>query len=477
MSSTAHLSLCPSDAFAPLWQHPELRFITDPSHLASLSTDWRQRYHGNPYLAIEALSVEALAIVVAYCHDRRIPMVPQGGNTGLCGGSIPDTSHSQVILSTRQLNKILEVDKVNASLIVQAGCTLQQVHDAAQSVGFYFPVSLAAQGTCQIGGNLSTNAGGVHVIRYGMIRDWVLGLEVILPTGARWSSLKKLRKDNTGYPLKELFIGAEGTLGIITAASLKMIPTPTDSIGLWISLDSLHEVTHLLSLFREIAGDRLSAFEVMSKQSLEWVSDYQADWHLPAPLHAWTVWIELHETAPHSRLINWFDEHSAALTAWEERIVVMQTIQEQRKGWQWREGIPSAKKRAVCALNYDIAFPINALESAISDLHKQLSQHFPETQQTLFGHWGDGNIHFSVYVPRDYSMAYLRDREEKISSIIYDITHHYQGSISAEHGLGQLKAGLIQRYQSPVEHEMMQTLKKAFDPYHLMNPGKVVLQN
>lgn len=458
-----------------LKDHPELHFISDPERLSAVSTDQRGRFHGQPLILVEPSNTAAVQTLMAHCYAHRIPVVPQGGNTSMCGGATPDHSGNQIVLSLRRLRAIREVDALNATLTVEAGLTLQEVQEAAKRAGYLFPLSLAAQGTCQIGGNLSTNAGGIHVLRYGMMRDFVLGLEVVLPDGRLWQGLRGLRKDNTGYSLKHLFVGAEGTLGIITAATLKMVPQWAHVLGLWIGAESLEDVDQLLSVFRRIAGDRLTAFEVMSAQTLRWVQMRQPDWILPAPLTTpWIIWVELAESAPKADLLAWLESHLSELDKWQNHLVVTQTTREHAAAWQWREMISDAKKTAVRALNYDISLPISALRLWIYSITDLLREHFPILNCTCYGHWGDGNLHWSIYVSHESPPETLSTIEGHVTTLIYDSVYAHGGSISAEHGLGQLKATLINHYQDPVERALMREIKAALDPRRIMNPGKVV---
>jgi FAD/FMN-containing dehydrogenase len=449
----------------------DLIWMTSPDRLDALSTDWRGDFHGKALIGVEPLTVQALQEVMQYCYQHRISVVPQGGNTGLCGGATPDDSGQQVLLSLRKLAAIRQIDHDNGSMIVETGCTLQNVQEAASEAGFLFPLSLAAQGSCQIGGNLSTNAGGVHVVRYGMMRDLVLGLEVVLPDGRLWSGLRGLKKDNTGYSLKHLFIGAEGTLGVITAATLKLFPAWKECLGVWISVDSLDEVEAIFRLFRDAAGERLAAFEIMSAEALGWVLKCYPDRVLPSQLGAW---IELAETSPCSSLLQWFEDHLSWFDHWVEKMVLMQTPREHQQGWEWRELIPTSEKRATHAWNYDISVPISALKKWIQEVQNSTQALFPDVKTTCFGHWGDGNLHWAVYVDKENNINRLHDIKEAVTKLIYDSVHHYGGSISAEHGLGQLKATLIDQYQGSVERDLMRLIKSAIDPLNLMNPGKVI---
>ncbi|MES2208173.1 MAG: FAD-binding oxidoreductase [Pseudomonadota bacterium] len=464
----------PISTLDSLKEHPDLHFITDADRLNALCTDWRGHFHGKTSLAVEPKNVNGLQVLLAHCHQHGIPVVPQGGNTGLCGGATPDHSGSQLVISLRRLRAIRDIDQLNASMTVEAGCTLEEIQNEAEKAGFLFPLSLAAQGTCQIGGNLATNAGGVHVVRYGMMRDLILGLEVVLPDGRLWSGLRKLKKDNTGYSLKHLFVGSEGTLGIITAATLKMMPRWADVLGVWISVDTLAEIDELLGLFRKAAGDRLCAFEVMSSESLQWVKTSHPDWVFPSPLKKWTAWIELAETAPHSSLLQWFEDHLELFANWADSMQLMQTAREHEQGWRWRENIPTSEKSIVHAYNYDISVPISQLTAWVNSMGALIHGHFPNVQTTCFGHWGDGNLHWGVYVPKETSPEYLNSIKEPLTTLIFDHVHAYQGSISAEHGLGQLKVTTINHYQDAVERDLMRQIKKALDPANLMNPGKVV---
>ncbi len=459
--------------YANLSCYNDLHIITDAEKISNMSTDQRGRFKGTPMIAVEPATVTALQALVSYCHAHNLAMVPQGGNTGLCGGATPDASGTQILISLRRLRTVRHIDQLNATLTIEAGTTLQDIQNIAEQAGYLFPLSLASQGNCQIGGNLSTNAGGVHVLRYGMIRDAVLGLEVILSDGRLWSDLRGLRKDNTGYALKHLFIGAEGTLGIITAVTLKLFPRWSYVMGCWISVQTLDEVDKLLILFRQIAGDRLTAFEVMPELCLRWVQMSHPDWLLPAPLTPWTVWVELAENAPYSDLLSWFEAHMPKLKPWQDKLVITQTSREHHAAWQWRESISAAKKRAVIAINYDISLSISQLHEWIKHIQMELKKSFPLLGCTGYGHWGDGNLHWSVFVSREALPLSLSEIESDINTLIYNSIHAYGGSISAEHGLGQLKARVIEHYQAPIEREMMRSIKQALDPLHLMNPGKI----
>ena len=424
-------------------------------------TDWRRQYSAKAECVVRPASTAEVARVVALCAREGVAVVPQGGNTGLVGGSVPTGTRRELVLSLGRMNHIRNLDTLNDTITVEAGCVLAEVQRAADEAERLFPLSLAAEGSCQIGGNLSTNAGGVNVLRYGNAREQVLGLEVVLPDGRVWDGLRALRKDNTGYDLKHLFLGAEGTLGVITAAVLRLYPRPTARATAWIALGSPREAVELLASLRGRVGDRLSAFELISRFCLEAVLSHVpgARDPLPAP-HPWYVLAEFGDSGPGEALRTLVEEALA-----ENEAVLAQSEEQSRSLWRIRESIPEAQFTNV---KHDISVAVSRTPELIERAGRALAAAFPGAQPYVFGHVGDGNLHYNV------GPESLLKRRAEVNRIVYDAVTALGGSISAEHGLGQLKRDEIHVRKTPLEMELMRTLKKALDPQGLMNPGKLL---
>jgi FAD/FMN-containing dehydrogenase len=430
--------------------------------------DWRRQYSGVAECVVRPASTREVAAVVALCAREDIAVVPQGGNTGLVGGSVPSGRRREIVLSLGRMNRIRALDVLNDTATVEAGCVLAAVQKAAEQAGRLFPLSLAAEGSCQIGGNLSTNAGGVNVLRYGTARDQVLGLEVVLPDGRVWDGLRALRKDNTGYDLKQLFIGAEGTLGIITAAVLRLFPRPTATATAWIALEHPRAAVELLGLLRTRLGERLSAFELISRACLEAVQRHSRDVKDPLPaMHPWYVLAELGDSgepdALRKRVESALDDCAASGALRDATIA--QSGEQSRALWRIRETIPEAQFTNV---KHDISVPVSAIPEFVNIVQDRLRTRFGNIEIYCFGHVGDGNLHYNV--GSEASMP----QSDEISRIVYDTLDALGGSISAEHGLGQLRRDEIRRHKAPLELELMGLLKRALDPKGLMNPGKLL---
>ena len=453
--------------------------ITDTRDLEPYVVDWRGVYHGAAPAAVRPANTAEVAAVVKICAESGTPIVPQGGNTGMCCASVPHATGREIVLSLGRMNRILDVDALNNTIAVEAGCILANIQQAAIAVDRLFPLSLGAEGSCQIGGNLSTNAGGVNVLRYGNTRDLVLGLEVVLPDGSVWHGMRSLRKDNTGYDLKHLFVGAEGTLGIITAAVLKLFPRPRTTVTAWAAVPSPDAALELLALLRERCGDRISAFEILSRNCLDLVLR-----HIPGardPLatpHQWYVLAELAD-AQESDALRIEMEH--VLGAGLDHNLVLDVAiaenQAQAQGmWRLRETIPdAARKEPGMLYRHDIAVAVSRVPAFIAEARVALENAFPGVDIICFGHLGDGNLHYNAFVPgRSRADPAARDAHD-VTQVVYDIVQHYQGSFSAEHGVGLAKLEEMKRYKSDVELGLMHTLKRTLDPQNIMNPGKVLL--
>jgi FAD/FMN-containing dehydrogenase len=435
--------------------------LTEAAQTQPYLTDWRKQYSGPAECVVRPGSTEEVARVVALCAGEGVAVVPQGGNTGLVGGSVPTGARREIVLALGRMNRIRSLDRLNDTATVEAGCVLAALQAAAADAGRLFPLSLAAEGSCQIGGNLSTNAGGVNVLRYGTAREQVLGLEVVLPDGRVWDGLRGLRKDNTGYDLKQLFVGAEGTLGVITAAVLRLYPAPTASATAWIALDSPAQAVALLAALRSRVGDRISAFELVSRTCLEAVLAHLPDARDPlGAAHPWTVLAEFADSGSAAdllaRLENALEGHDAVLA---------QSGEQARSLWRLRESIPEAQFSNV---KHDISVPISRIPEFLEIADGTLRRAFPDAQIFCFGHVGDGNLHYNI------GPAALVPQRDAVNRIVYEAVARLGGSISAEHGLGQLKREAIRRQKSPLELELMRALKTALDPRGLMNPGKVL---
>ena len=442
--------------------------LTDPKDTQPYLTDWRRQYTGAAECVVRPGNAAEVARVVEVCARERIAIVPQGGNTGLVGGATPTGKGREVVLALGRLNRIRDLDRLNDTITVEAGCILANIQRAADEAGRLFPLSLAAEGSCQIGGNLSTNAGGINVLRYGTAREQVLGVEVVLPDGRVWDGLRGLRKDNTGYDLKQLFIGAEGTLGIITAAVLRLHPRPSASVTAWIALKSATAAVELLATLHEKLGDRLSAFELLARSCVEAVLKFAPATQDPlGAVHPWYVLTEIADSGE-ERVLRERTEKVLADCAERgaiEDAVIAQSGDQARALWRIRETVPEAQFTNV---KHDISVPVSKTAEFIERAGPRLAAKYPDVRIYAFGHVGDGNIHYNIGPER------LVAERPAVNRIVYDTVAEFGGSISAEHGLGQLKRDEILRHKPAIELELMRTLKRTLDPHNLMNPGKVL---
>ncbi|MCP5268904.1 MAG: FAD-binding oxidoreductase [Zoogloeaceae bacterium] len=444
--------------------------------MAPALVDWRGRYRGAAQCLVRPGSTAEVAAVVRCCRDAGVPIVPQGGNTSLCGGSIPDASGTAVVVSLQRMNRLRAIDPENNTLTAEAGCVLSTVQQAARDAGRLFPLSLAAEGSAQLGGNLSTNAGGVQVLRYGNTRELTLGLEVVLPSGEIWDGLRGLRKDNTGYDLKHLFIGAEGTLGIITAATMKLFPLPTAVATAWVAIDSPQQAITLLTALQSEFGPQLTACELVSEISLGLVLQHIPATARPLEVSPWYVLVELSSGGDDADLGAWLEAYLAS--AIEKRLctdaVLAQSKAQAQRLWALRENISEAQKIEGLSIKHDVSLPISRLAGFIACADAVLATAYPGLRVVTFGHVGDGNLHYNLSMPASSDNAALIAAQPEVNRIVHDLVHENGGSISAEHGVGQLKREEILRYKSPVEMDMMRAVKQALDPLGLMNPGKVL---
>ena len=446
--------------------------------LSAWEQDWRKRSHGRALAVVRPGNTAEVAAVVKACADADTAIVPQGGNTGLVVGSVPDGSGSQVVLNLTRMKAVRTIDPANLTLTVEAGCVLQNLQDAAEQAGFLFPLSLAAEGSCTIGGNLATNAGGTQVLRFGNARDLCLGLEVVTAQGEVWNGLSGLRKDNTGYDLRHLMVGSEGTLGIITAATLKLFPLPAAQLTAWAALPSMDAAVQLLSLAHSLLGANLTGFEVMGQFALSLVDKHYPQ--LRVPLFKDTPWCVLlensdSESEQHAR--SQFENLlEAALDAGcVTDAVVAENLAQARALWHVRESISMAQAEEGLNIKHDISMPISSIPAFVAETDALLQHDLPGVRLVNFGHLGDGNLHYNVQAPEGgNAQAFLRDHEEQVNTLVFDQVRKFGGSISAEHGIGTLKAGTLPRYKDPTALAMMRAIKQALDPQNILNPGKVL---
>ncbi|MGZ5180783.1 MAG: FAD-binding oxidoreductase [Ramlibacter sp.] len=462
----------------------QLRRATGAAHvltdgdLSAWEQDWRKRVRGKALAVVRPGSTAEVAAVVRACAAAGVPIVPQGGNTGLVVGGVPDASGTQVVLSLRRMAAIRGIDRENLTMTVDAGCVLQAVQEAAAREQLLFPLSLAAEGSCTIGGNLATNAGGTQVLRYGNARELCLGLEVVTAQGEVWDGLTGLRKDNTGYDLRQLFIGSEGTLGVITAATLKLYPMPAATLTAWAAVPDMAAAVRLLQLAQARLGSGLTGFEVMGQFALSLVGRHMPQLRVPF-LHDSPYGVLLensdHESEAHAR-----GQFEALLEAALEAgcatdAVVAENLAQAHQLWHVRESIPLAQAQEGLNVKHDISVPISRIPAFCAETDALLDREIPGVRLVNFGHLGDGNLHYNVQAPEGGDpSAFLREHEERVNTMVYDQVHKFGGSISAEHGIGELKAAKLPHYKSEVALSLMRSVKHALDPQGILNPGRVL---
>ncbi len=445
--------------------------------LSAYTRDWRGKFHGQALAVLRPANTEEVQGIVRLAASTGVALVPQGGNTGMCGAAVPDNSGLQVVLNLGRLNRIRDIDPQNNTATVEAGCILQTLQEKAAEVDRLFPLSLGAEGSCQIGGNIATNAGGVQVLRYGNMRDLVLGLEVVLPNGEVLDILRGLRKDNTGYDLKHLFIGSEGTLGVITAATVKLYPAPSAKVVAFAGVDSIVQAIQLLADMRAHLGERFSAFELISSDSLTLVQNYFPD--TPDLLNAPYPWYILMEAADGGDEESLREAMQNALMVCLEAgtlqdVALASNLAQARALWTVRENITHAQQMDGGNIKHDVSLSISDIPAFIEDILPQLEHAFPGARPIVYGHLGDGNLHFNVAAPSGVESGQWQLLTNEVNKVIHDAVSARRGSISAEHGIGQLKRHELELYKTDVELNVMRQIKKALDPAGLMNPGKVI---
>ena len=462
----------------PLRQAIGAQHVLTEGDLSAWEQDWRRRQRGRALAVLRPGSADETAACVRACAAHGVPIVPQGGNTGLVVGSVPDSSGRQVVLSTTRLTAVRAIDQANLTLTAEAGCVLQNVQQTARDAGLLFPLSLAAEGSCTIGGNLAANAGGTQVLRYGNARELCLGLEVVTAQGEVWNGLSGLRKDNTGYDLRDIFIGSEGTLGIITAATLKLYPQPAARLTAWAAVPSMQAAVDLLALAHRHLGAGLTGFEVMNQFALGLVARHYPQQRVP--LWQQTPWCVLlensdHESEDHARALFERLLEAALEAGCVSDAVVAESIAQAKALWHVRESIPLAQAEEGLNIKHDISVPISRIPAFVAETDALLAREVPGVRLVDFGHLGDGNLHYNVQAPEGGDAAqFLREQEERINHLVYDSVARHGGSISAEHGVGSLKAATLPQYKPPVALGMMRAIKQALDPQGILNPGRVL---
>jgi FAD/FMN-containing dehydrogenase len=461
----------------------QLRAICGDTHvltkgdLSAWEADWRKRARGKALAVARPASTDEVAQVVQACAAAGVSLVPQGGNTGLVVGSVPDDSGTQVVLSLQRMNRIRAMDAANLTVTVEAGCILQTLQETARQQGFLFPLSLAAEGSCTIGGNLATNAGGTQVLRYGNARELCLGLEVVTAQGEVWEGLSGLRKDNTGYDLRDLFIGSEGTLGVITGATLKLVPQPAAVCTAMAAVPTLEAAVQLLNLARKRLAAGLTGFEAMNGHALDLVRTHFPQWPQPLPPGPWAVLLEQSDTENEAHAQTVFESllEAALNEGCISDAVVAASLEQSAAMWRLREGIPLAQAEEGLNIKHDIALPVSRIATFVHETDAALGTAWPDIRIVNFGHLGDGNLHYNVQAPLGVSPAdFLADHEGAVNAVVYEAVQTHGGSISAEHGIGMLKREVLAQTQSPVARQLMRAIKAALDPRGTMNPGRVL---
>ncbi len=448
------------------------------SDLSAWERDWRKRAQGRALAVVKPANVQEVSEVVKACSKANVSVVPQGGNTGLAVGSIPDDSGQQVVLSLQRMNNVRSLDAANLTVIAEAGCILQQVQTHVEQAGYLFPLSLAAEGSCTLGGNLGTNAGGTQVLRFGNTRELCLGLEVVTAQGDIWHGLSGLRKDNTGYDLRNLLIGSEGTLGIITAACMKLYPQPAAQLTAWAAVPSMEAAVSLLGLAHERLGAGLTGFEVMGQFALGLVDKHHPQ--LRVPLFKETPWCVLlensdHESEAHARAGFEGLMETALDKGWVTDAVVAESLAQAQGLWQIRESIPLSQATEGLNIKHDISIPVSRIPQFVAETDALLQRKIPGIRLVNFGHLGDGNLHYNVQAPAGTDgPAFLKNHEDEVNTWVFDQVKAFNGSISAEHGIGSLKADKLTHYKDPTALAMMKAIKQALDPQNIMNPGRVI---
>lgn len=444
------------------------QLLTDPAAQAPYLEEWRGKFHGQTFAVVKPCNAQQVARIVQLCAEHRVGLVPQGGNTGACGGAVPNPNKHELLINLSNLDQIRNVNANDFSMTAEAGCTLATIKQAAANVNRHFALDIAAAAQCQIGGNLATNCGGVNVLRYGNIREQCLGLEVVLPNGDIWHGLSRLHKDNSGYDLKNLIIGSEGSLGIITAAALKLHPQPMQIHSAWLNVASPKAALDVLTLLREQFGNTVSTCELMPQLAVDFALKY-GECTLPdeAPnTSPWYLLIEIEQTVAGSDVQTVFAKFLQDYAA--------RPLVDASAAWKIRKTIPYAQRSAGGSIKHDVSIAVSDVPDFLAAATAAVEKRLPNIRVCAFGHLGDGNIHFNLSQPEQADTHEFLGRWEEFNAIVHDIVAEFNGSFAAEHGVGQLKISAMQRYKDPAELAAMRAIKQALDPYNIMNPGKLI---
>ena len=451
-------------------------FIDNAKEMTGYLTDWRNHFSGQSPLILKPSNTKMVSEILSICCQYNISIVPQGGNTGLVGGSVPSNKGDELIISLEKMNSILDIDSVNYSMTVEAGCVLSNIQDAALKINRIFPLSLAAEGSCQIGGNLSTNAGGTGVLRYGNAKELVLGLEVVLADGTIINSLKRLRKDNTGYDLKQLFMGSEGTLGIITKAVIKLFPSPKNKVSSIIALKNIDSTVSALANLREKTGDSITAFEYIDRNCINLLLDRLDIRNIFSDIYNHYALVELSSSRKNENLMSMLEDAISSSIQCGDIIDAIVSTNESQSAhfWNLRESLPDLLKSNGDFVTFDISLPISQLNVFIEKAENICSELLMNSKAFIFGHIGDGNLHYYLFNSPELPSNEFYDLRDKIKASVYDLTMQMDGSFSAEHGIGLAKKSELIKYSSQSEVELMKLIKKSLDPKNIMNPRKVL---
>ena len=448
------------------------QYSTNQNVIKTYSTDWRGEYIGDTDLVIFPDSIKKVSEVLKICQKENIPIVPQGGNTGLVGGGVPRSNKNEIIINLSKLNKVREIDLLGNSVTVEGGCVLENVQKKLLKVNREFPLSMGSKGNCQIGGNIATNAGGLNVIKYGTMRQNVLGIEAVLPNGEIYSSLKNIKKNNTGLDLKQLLIGSEGILGIITAAMVQIYPSPKEKIVVWASFKEFNELLKLFIFLLEKFKDLITSFEFMNKGSIEILEKHE----LKLQNLKKSEYYSLIEFSNFNNIENFSDFITSSINLIGisiDEFIISKSESENKRFWSFRECIPLAERKEDFIVAHDISVPLSNIKSFIDNTSKEIKKFYKSTKIINFGHIGDNNLHFNVLIT-SYELSKKNIIKNSINRIVFDNVNAFGGAISAEHGIGQLRKKELTLHKSNEEIKLMKDIKKLFDPQNILNPGKVI---
>ena len=449
-------------------------YSTDQELIKIHCIDWRKKFFGSSNLIIFPKTVKKLSQIVKLCNKYRIPLVPQGGNTSLVGGSVPRKNKSEIILNLKNINRVRKLDELGFSIIVEGGCILEQIQNYVKLKNLVFPISMGSRGSCQIGGNIATNAGGLNVIKYGLLRNNIIGLEAIMSDGTVYSELKNIKKNNTGYDLKQILIGSEGTLGIITAANIKIFPKANDSKVIFASFKDFDKLLNFYLRVTNTFNDLLTSFEMINGDSMDLVIKHNMDLPYFIKRGAYYCLVELSNFVNIPNFYEFIINNLSKIESKVEAIIISKSENESLKLWKYREAIPPSETQESFCIQHDVSIPLESMNNFIIKTSKEIRKISNEISFINFGHLGDNNLHFNILTNEKTNVNKIKKNKDKITNIIYENTYKFNGSFSAEHGIGQLKRKELRRYKTKDEIKKMLGLKKIFDPKNILNPGKLL---